>query len=360
MVTFKELLDQKQWTNYSEFVNDIPRILSKEIKENTERDRKLINDIKNDERFKKLNKRKVDSLIPEAEKNLLSGNVVGIDGTRTKYELLSGVKCQIGIVAVNYSGEQIKHSFFISSATLPTNVSEDIIERITGNIENEQNMSEMALRGLMMYREREIGFTEQFKGKYIMFHGHLLPFELMSGLGRLRALEVSLDLLRKLVSDTRFFSVVSSHSSSFKEYAYFGRALNHGEYFTAENYTLGHHLANASDFLRWKSKWREDELADVEEFLVDYAEQIQIGVIRIGQRTVIFHAHKDNFDKIAAIIARDSMFQKEKSFPLLIDYADNLCSVYFSGSEFQKMIEFELSKNNVYLTEASERGLRRK
>ena len=74
----------------------------------------------------------------------------------------------------------------------------------------------------------------------------------------------------------------------------------------------------------------------------------------------MFQAHAEYFDTTARIIARDSMFQKEKGFPLLIDYADTLCSSFFKSSDFNKIIEYQLAKEGEFLSETSEENLRQK
>jgi hypothetical protein len=254
-------------------------------------------------------------------------------------------------------GEQIKHSFFISQSSLYEDAV-DAMERIMQRMQIDEQLSDMHIRGLMMYREREVGLNPKFDGKFLLYHGPLLPFELMSGLGRLKALDTTLDLLKRLVSSRRCMSIISS--SSFKEYTYLGLAIENGQYLFGKDYTLGHHLVNSSNFLTWTNKWREDERKTVENFIRDYAEKIYIGVIKISDSPYVFHAHKDIFDIAAAVIARDAMFQKEKGFPLLIDYADTLCSEYFSASEFDRMVEWELAKSGSYLREIGERSMRLK
>lgn len=355
-VSFSDLLNQQAtWTDYAEFIGQVPAVLKQEVLENARSERRLIDDLKNSEAFRKLTVKSVDHNLKTAEELLEGGKVIGVDGTMAKYQLLSGVRCQIGVVAVNYQGEKIRHSFFISQASLREEAGE-VLERIVQRAESDDNISDMHLRGLMMYREREAGMDPRYEGRYILYHGPLLPFELMSGLGKLRALGITLNLLEKLIRSKRVASIISS--TSYKDYLYFGLALDSNQYLTSPDYTLANHLTHTADFLKYANKWRSDERKRIEDFINDYASQIMIGVIRIGHRPYVFHAHRDIFDLAAAIIARDSMFQKEKGFPLLIDYADNLCSEYFAPSQFNRMIEWELAKNNVYLTEMGERSMR--
>jgi hypothetical protein len=357
-LTFRDLLEQQRtWEDYSDFCSQISGVISEEVKENAKREAKLIEDIKKDPAFKNLKIKNVEPQLKQAERLLTEGNVVGIDATMAKYHFLSGTRCQIGVVAANYIGDQIRHSFFISQANIHEDVG-DALERIQRRAETDDQLSDMHMRGLMFYREREAGLNPKFGGKYLLYHGPLLPFELMSGLGRLRALDTTLDLLKRLVSSRRCISIIST--PSFKDYTYLGLALENNQYLSGENYTLGHHLANTADFLAMEKKWRAEEYEKAKNFINDYAGQIYIGVIKISDRPYVFHAHKDIFDLAAAIIARDSMFQREKGFPLLIDYADSMCSEYFSASEFNKMVDWELAKSGDYLRESGERRMRMK
>jgi hypothetical protein len=355
-ITFKDILDkQKVWTEYTDFASEVPTIISEEVKENSKREAKLIEDLRRSPEFKRLTIRDVAANLEKAGKLLAEGSVVGVDATMGKYHLLSGVRCQIGVVAVNYQGEQIKHSFFISQASVREEA-ENVLDRIVQRVASDDNLSDLYLRGIMMYREREAGMDPKFTGKYIMYHGPLLPFELMSGLGRLRALPVTLEILEKIVKSKRAFSIIST--SSYKDYMYFGLALNSGQYLFSEKYNMENHLLNTSDFLTWNNKWRQQEKERVEEFIKNYASQIQIGVIKIGERPFVFNAHKDIFDLAAAIIAKDASYQKEKGFPLLIDYADNLCTEYFSESQYARIMEWELARSGGYLRESGERRMR--
>lgn len=356
-ITFADLLQQRTWTDYSQFISEAPTIYAQEVVRHVQEERELIRQIQEHPDFKRLDIYKVDQRLAEAGELLGNGLVVGVDGTVARYRLFSGLRCQIGVVAVNYMGDKIRHSFYVSEANIRENP-EDAIERVAGRIAFEDNLSEMAIRGLMLYRERETGLDNKFENSYVMFHGPLLPFELMSGLGRLRALEATLDILRNIVRQKRFFSIISS--TAYQDYLTFGRAISSGEYLTTSSYTLARHLLNSSGFMSYQEKWREDERKTVEEFLGDYADRIMIGVIRVAERPYVFHAHKDIFHLAAAIIAKDAMFQKEKGFPLLIDYADSLCSQYFSSSEFKALIEWELAKQGAYLSEAPEQDLRLK
>lgn len=356
-VTFADLLNQRTWTDYNQFISESPSLYAQEVEQHVQDEQRLIGQLQQHPAFQNLTVASTSSRLAEAEELLSQGSVTGIDGTVAKYRLFSGLRCQIGVVAVNYAGDTIRHSFYISEAHVREDV-EDAMERVDGRIASGESLSEMAVRGLMLYREREAGLRPELKQNYVLFHGPLLPFELLSGLGRLRALYTTIDVLRTIVRNKRFFSIISS--SSYQDYLTFGRAIGRGEYLTAPTYTLAHHLQNSSSFLSYQEKWRESEWKVVESFLHEYASKIKIGVIRVAERPYVFHAHEDMFDLAAAIIARDAMFQREKGFPLLIDYADSLCSQYFPAGEFKALIEWELAKQGMYLSETPEQEMRLK
>ena len=137
------------------------------------------------------------------------------------------------------------------------------------------------------------------------------------------------------------------------------KALNSGEYFLLKHTNVGMELLRNDDFMA-KDKWREEELLRMNHFLKQEASKILIGIIKISQHPYVFHAHQDYFEQAARIIARDAMFQREKGFPLLIDYADNLCSTLFKATDFNNIVEFKLAQEGKFLAEMPEDSLRQK
>ncbi len=355
-ISFQDLLENgKQWTDFNSFIEEAPKLIADDVQRHVKEETELIRDIRAHPDFKKFEIRTIsEKQLDEAEKLLASGKVVGIDGTISKYHLFSGVRCQIGVIAANYMGDKIHHSFFISQASHQEKPA-DAMERLMGRL-SANRISDLHLSGLMSYREREAGLNEKFQDSFIMFHGSLIPFEMISGLGAMRALPLTLELMRKVITEKRFFSILST-TKTYEDYRTLGKAMEKGQYMLAKNFTVGEQISTNGRFMK-ENKWREDELEEVEKFLRECANKIRIGVIKVGEKPYVFQAHEDNFDLAAAIIARDSMFQKEKGFPLLIDYVDTMCSRYFTSSDFKKQVIWELAKTGEYITEASERELR--
>jgi hypothetical protein len=234
---------------------------------------------------------------------------------------------------------------------------DDVVEVLKRREGKNRIISDMVVRALMLYREREVAVRHEFNEAFKMLHGPLLPFELMTGLGRLRALEATLGVLEQIIADKQCFSIVSSTTQD--DYLTLGSALEPGEYFVDEAFTCGNEIETNEDFMA-EQKWRPSELDRMKSFLDEYGSKICVGVIKVSQRPYVFHAHRDHFDLAAAIIARDALLQKEKGFPLLIDYADTLCSGYFPPSDFTNMIAYKLAKSGEFLAEMSERSMRLK
>jgi len=154
--TFEGLLSQKQWTDYQSFISEAPRLYADEVARHVKEEAELIDALKKHEAFKKLTIRSVADKLDEATALLRDGKVVGVDGTVSKYRTYSGMRCQIGVVAVNYSGEQIKRSFFISEASFRKPIS-DVIQAVAKRNTSEDEISDMVVRALMLFREREAG-----------------------------------------------------------------------------------------------------------------------------------------------------------------------------------------------------------
>lgn len=355
-VTFADLLKQRRWDDYTSFIAEAPSVYASELEDDLRRESDIRARLRDEVLSKHFSVRKFEKLLPKAEHLLFNFNVVGIDGTVSRLRTLSGLRCQIGIVAVNYHNDKLRQSYFISETALRNDES-DILDVLKNRERKNRVVSDMVVRALMLYREREVSLREEFRGKFKMLHGPLIPFELMTGLGRLRALDATLEILERIIEDKQCFSIISS--TTHDDYMTLGSALLPGEYVLDEKATYGDDIESNEDFMA-EGKWRTAELERVRNFLQRFACNIQVGIIKVSQRPYIFHAHRENFDTAAAIIARDSLLQREKGFPLLIDYADTLCSGYFPPGDFTSLLSYKLAAHGSFLAETPEQSLRLK
>lgn len=354
-VTFKDLLNQKSWQDYESYIEGgighYTKTLSDDIAHGRKMKRKIRRFIEENFELKTI----PDDLTKE-EELLISGQVIGIDGTVAMHKTISGTMGQIGVVAVNYLNERIQHSCFVSEAQYKEDI-EEVTEYLDAHEPQKRILSTLVIRAIMFYRERELGMNDKFRPLYKLYHGRLLPFELMTGLGRLRALDTTLKILDLIIRNKKCFSVVSRAQND--AFMRLGMTLNPGEYFLLRHTNVGKEILNNPDFMN-EEKWREEEFIKVNHFLQREVSKIWIGIIKMSQRPYVFHAHQEYFDQAARIIARDALFQREKGFPLLLDYADNLCSTLFKASDFYRIVEFQLAQEGEFLSEMPEDSLRQK
>lgn len=356
-ITFREILNQKSWSSYEDYIaegiNQYSTELSKDISEGRKHKKAIREFIEKNFEIKRI----PDEL--EAEKNLLaSGEVVGIDGTIATHKTITGTMAQIGVVAVNYLNEKIQHSYFISEAKYKQDI-KDVANYLYSHESINKVVSAPVLRAALQVRERELGLDDKFKDKYKIYHGPLIPFEMLANPGKaeMKILDVTVEILEKIISNRKCFSIVSRSQND--AYIRIGLSLNPGEYVQLKK-SVGLEILEDRTLLKDKDRWREEDFLKVNNFINQRAMKIKVGVIKISQRPYVFHAHEEIFDLAARIISRDAMFQKEKGFPLLVDYADNLCSTYFKASDFNKIIEYQLAREGEFLSEMSEETLRQK
>lgn len=356
-ITFSDILNQKTWDNYeiyiSEGINEYAASLSQEIVQGKKQKIKIRSFLERNFEIKT-----IPEDLKDVEELLSNGDVIGIDGTVAQHTTISGTMAQIGVVAINYLNEKIQHSYFISEAKYKEEIDE-VTEYLFSHEYVNKILSNPVIRAVLLFRERELGLKEHFENKYKLFHGPLLPFELMANPGRaeLNVLRSTLPILQQLIKNKKCFSIISRSQND--AYIRLGLSLNKGEYFALKK-DVGRELIEDRSLISKPEKWRDEDFEYISNFLTTSASKLKIGIIKISHRPYVFHAHEDNFDLAARIIARDSCFQKEKGFPLLIDYADNLCSTYFKASDFNKIIEYQLAKEGEYLSEMSEETLRQK
>lgn len=355
-LTFNDILNQKVWNNYEDYVaqgiDEYSRSLIKELEKGKKMKSKIRTFIEKNFEIKS-----IPDNLSKVEKLLVDGNVIGIDGTIAKHKTITGVMAQIGVIAVNYKNKKLHHSYFISEARYKEDI-EEVTEYLFSQEPENQLVSDLVLRAVLFYREREIGLCQEYHDLYKLYHGPLIPhFEMLGGLGKLRALDITVEILDKIILNKKCISIISRSINN--AYIRLGFSLNKGEYFKLKHTNIGNEIRKNERFMS-PEKWRTEDFDKVSGFLNERASKIDIGIIKMSDRPYVFNAHKENFDTAAEIIARDSMFQHEKGFPLLIDYADTLCSNYFKASDFNKIIEYKLASEGEFLSEMSEETLRQK
>ncbi len=320
-------MNNAKWHRYEKYISSEDDIFLQDAKVSLDKKRKFRNVFRDSPEIKdRLRKVSNDSL-RESFSILSKGDVVGVDGTLSMYPTLVGYRCRIGVVAVNYLGKNIGEALYVSDLEFIDDDLADIVE-LFRNIEEFTRFSPLLYRSLMLYKERELALSRDEEWK--MLHGPIVPLEMRLGrLGIRDVLEENIALAEKIVEYKKFIGVLSSTNKL--------RVLNLGYLLEPGEYMF---ISSADKFMRSEHRrlTREEE-SIIEDFLEVYGSKISVGIFRATNKAYVFEAYRDFFDNAASIIIADSLNNKMKGFPFLIDYADKLCSRLFSSEEFKSRFE---------------------
>jgi len=284
-----------------------------------------------------------------AQDILMGGRVAAIDGTHAVFPMLSGVCCQIGVATTSYENKKAVGALIVSEQQVSGDET-SVLGILKRRKKSQKIISRMLIQAVMFYMERQKAVERD--EEWLMFNGDLVPQPLRTGIGSFRALDPCLDICRKCMAREKIIGVLANSTDS--ELLSLGLALEPGEYIALRSYKedLDEYLESAG--------LRGNDRAIMQDFNATYADHYVVGVYRAGAKAYVFQAHRDFFDQAAAIVIRDSMFQPLRAYPLLIDYADALCSTLMSSSEFIRMIECKLAKGSALTFEQDEHTLRRR
>lgn len=348
--TFEQFLGTTQWSNFEAYIETSQDVLRSEIKKNVASERGIRQRLR--ERIQTKYRDKVasvsDAMLANA-RDVLVKDTVAIDGTRAQVSMLSGIRGQLGVVAIRYTGETTSYVSYVTELTYSDfDADADIEELVARRNKDDFVVSDLVIRATLAYSER-LRALEQPQ-KWCILQGELFPFELRSGLGKLRALDTAIALFTQIADKRTIGAVVSDTTSPDLNYGY---ALEPREYFRL--YDLKHEY---DQWLDGGAKFNPQDKAKFAAFSDKVGSRIIKGVYRVGQRPFIFYAHEDTFDEFAAIIVADALHIPERGFPLLIDYADSVCASLFRAGDFEKRVNFELALEGDLLSELSERANR--
>jgi len=268
-----------------------------------------------------------------AEEILFGGEVCGIDGTCSTYPMQSGIRCRIGVAATTYKNRRTEGIVFISEQQVKTEET-NVIEILKSRKKENKLISGMLIRAIMFYMERYKALERP--EKWLWFNGPLVPYELRTGIGKMRALDTCLKICEEIIKRRTVAGVVAK--STHDELVSLGLALNPCEYVRLRSFE-----EDLLDYLE-EAHFNPQDYKRMKEFIEKFGCQIDVGLYRGISRSYVFHAHKDFFDDAASLIIKDSLFQPLRSYPMLIDYADSLCTRLLASSDFRRIIDHKLAK----------------
>jgi hypothetical protein len=339
MTSFNEMVDIAKWQKMEEYFENSDELISKDVEACVNLRAKLREELLADPDVKKRVRKISVNDLEIASHLLFSGEVCAVDGTVSIVPSQSGGRARIGVAAVSYAGEGIKRVLYVSYKQL-AQPCKSAIEYFT-KLKKVNRCSALLMRAVMIYAERELALRQPQAWKFV--HGEILPYELWAGLGRGRPVSDRLDLASRLIQAKNIIGIVEGTHNI--ELLNAGEILDQGEYMEARflRDELREYLGGHRDDGRG-AHFNQADRAEFERFIDRHGTQIQVGVFKSGPKSYIFQAHKDKFDEAAALILKDSAHQPMRGFPLLIDYADRICSYNLKSSEFDRQIQFKTAR----------------
>jgi hypothetical protein len=343
---FIPLFDLKNWQTFDDFLETSDERLLQDVEASLQKRRELREKLMADPNFRS-RVRKLDLELQNwAKTELFGGNVCAVDGTLSVVPSTSGGRARIGVVATSYKSDKIERIIYVSYRQLagPADSPEEFFKKL----KSVSSTSNLMMRAVMAFAERELAVTRREPWKFV--HGELLPYELRTGAGRPKmVLPRALDLGQKLIECEKAIGVVegSEHTDLLNAV----EMLEKFEYVEARGldrdltaFLEGEpDLENPGRHLRG-AHFNEADTKKFREFIEKYGKQVKIGIFKVGLKPFIFQAHCTNFDKAAALVMTDASMQALRGFPLLLDYADQICSTHLAGKDFEKQIHFKTAR----------------
>lgn len=303
-------------------------------------------------------KKEDPALQEKLKKDLMGGQAVGIDGTCADCDLIAGFQARIAIVAANYRNNRAEHVSFISEPFIDYGVksAKEALEFLRTKGAGQSGLTSAHIRSIMLFKERDFALSRGEKFK--MVQGDILPYELRTGQGRLRGLKACLNLGRKLLNEDNIVAVQGSTNKP--ELRWIGTALQPGEYVELYDYARVLDSYLHGDNIVQPAHFNSDDAQHFDEFNAEVKAKFSVGVYKVKDRGYVFYAPKSNFDVMANLAMLDSKFQPTRGFPLLLDYADIICSKLFAAGDFGRAVEMKLAKRKLLEADINERELRRR
>lgn len=357
--SFEDFLQPDQWKDLNDHYLNFNQSLEDSISKN-------INAYQRDmvrEKLKDKIKRSNSELVASLKKELLNGNAVAVDGTCASYDLLTvGFQARIGIIAVNYKNKKTDYTLYISEPFIPYEKEnyEEIMEYALKKKKGKVGISGLHVTAVMLYKEREIVIDRP--EKYKMIQGDIFPYELKTGQGRLRGLNACLRLGRRILNAENI--IATQTTSNDPAYRLIGNALDPGEYLEIHDYyeELNSFLLGDGEDFSVPARFNPTDKEAFELFINDAKNKFSVGIFKGLQsnRPYVFYAPKKNLEIMVNLLFADSSFQPMRGFPLLLDYADIICSRLLSAQDFNKQIEAKLARKKILDFEINEKSTRRR
>jgi hypothetical protein len=346
---FRGLLEPSRWKTFEEYAAVADAQLEKDLAHAERRKQSITQSVRKELERDFDIKTQDDDRLEAARETLYKGHACAVDGTHSIYQLITGIRAQIGVAATSYLNNQIEHAIYVYEPEMEVDEAE-IAEIVRNRSPEERMLTPLVVRAVMSFTERRIALERDEEWKFIQ--GSLVPYELRVGGGKFRTLVPCLEIATQIIRCERAMGVIGRTTRD--DLMTLALALRDGEYVKIK--TLRDDI---DDYLKNAHFNPEDE-DFVRGFSEREASKIWLGAYRVGPKAYLFEAHERTFDESAHMIMADAMHQRMRGFPLLIDYADSICSRMLSASDFENRITHKLSKLGSWAEETNERATRRR
>lgn len=351
----QQTLDLDTWRVGSDLSREVERVAN-EVREAIERETKLQKRIRA-EVFPKI------ATQPKAPRNagkhvadekaiakihdqlLFRGGIEACDGAMQTHATLPLTIYQMGVTLVSYQGNEgtwcqrlFRRDLEKSSAD-PIQEAIAILDRRQQRSRSGDRLGELAQKAILTYAERAI-LLQRSKAPWRMGVGNPVTYELLTGGSNLEMMVAATNVLRDLVEKHQKFVFISrepreqmlltiAHALRPMEFAIVRTLdaelddwLHQRRYVTQDSTRL---TWDAESIL--PSQW-------IPRFIEQVASKIVVGLFRASETAPaqIFYAHEDHADFAAHIALADSMLQKHRGVPMLIDIARHVCKTVFGDT----------------------------
>jgi hypothetical protein len=195
-----------------------------------------------------------------------------------------------------------------------------------------RELSAMARRGFVAYMERDVMLHEC--AAWRLGYGAPAPLDLLTGMGCMDLLEMSLDLLAQLLAGQQRWVFVTPRSP-IPELESLANALEPLEFAVV---TRLHSVLH--DRAVENSNYAQSYLKKVLRWIDDVAPQMVLGVYRAGPLSPprFFVAHEDEVYVAALIAMADAAAVEPQGLPALVRLAQENCRAALGGSAIEKVV----------------------
>lgn len=291
-------------------------------------------------------RRPSDDAIEWATSLLKTGILAAADGTLAGVPLLGGSKIQVGVVIVSNSGEVVELVTRVFEVELSDGANN--ARGFFSNLRKARSISNLLSRAVMAYGERKL--LLEHPAEWRMIHGELIPYELRTGAGNPGDnLGPAFDLILDYIASEHFIAV--SEGPEDLDILNAAILLEPGEYLVLKKLEadLEVFLEGDPEIAKAGAAFSQGDKRRFRDFIQRAGPQVEILLIKAGQRPFLVECHKDQTDRAAALFLVDSLWTRGlpvdgsglavRAFPYHIDLADRVAATLFKGSDFRSFVE---------------------